>query len=130
MVVGSGVDLIEIARVERVHARYGARFERRTFAPAEIERCRRARRPAARFAAHFAAKEAAMKALGTGWRRGVRFRDIEVSEGRGGAHRIQLRGVAARRADAIGGAALHVALSGSETWAVACVVLEGPEPGA
>lgn len=124
MVVGSGVDLIEVARVERARARFGARFEHRTYAPAEIEECRRARRPGARFAARFAAKEAAMKALGTGWRRGIRFQDIEVLPGRGGSHGLRFHGRAAERARSIGGDRLHVAISASETWAVACVVLE------
>ncbi len=125
MVVGSGVDLIEVARIERARARFGRRFERRTFAPAEIDVCRRSREPAARFATRFAAKEAAMKALGTGWRRGIRFRDIEVTAGPGRSHGLRLHGRAAERALEIGGRRLHVAVSASETWAVACVVFEG-----
>jgi holo-[acyl-carrier protein] synthase len=123
------VDLIEVARVERARARFGARFERRTFAPAEVDHCCRGRRPGARFAARFAAKEAAMKALGTGWRRGIRFRDIEVLTGPGGSHRLRLHGRAAARAEAIGVDQLYVAISDTDTWAVACVVFEAPAAG-
>ncbi len=71
-----------------------------------------------------------MKALGTGWRRGIRFRDIEVLEGRGGGHHLRLHGRAALRAEVIGADALHLALSDTDTWAAACVVFEarGPRP--
>ena len=130
MVVGSGVDLIEVGRVERARDRFGSRFERRTYAPAEIEFCRRTRHPDAHFAARFAAKEAAMKALGTGWRRGIRFRDIEVVPGPGGGNGLRFHGRAAERAATIGGRHFHVALTTSDVWAAACVVLESGEVGA
>ena len=129
MVIGSGVDLIEVARVERVRARYGARFLRRTFAAAEVERIRASARPGRLLAQGFAAKEAAMKALGTGWRRGVRFRDIEVESGSapGAPGRLRLHGRAAELAQRLGAQRLHVATCASGTWAAACVVLEGAE---
>ncbi len=124
MVVGSGVDLIEVARVAQAIRRFGGRFERRTFAPGEIRDCRARRDPAAHFAARFAAKEAAMKALGTGWRKGIRFRDIEVVRGAGGSHALRFHGESGRRAAALGSSAAHVSLCRSPTWAGACVLLE------
>ncbi|OFW22057.1 MAG: holo-[acyl-carrier-protein] synthase, partial [Acidobacteria bacterium RIFCSPLOWO2_02_FULL_59_13] len=70
MIVGIGVDLIEVSRLRLAIERHGERFLRRVFTPAEIAYCQSKKNPYERFAARFAAKEAAMKALGTGWRRG------------------------------------------------------------
>jgi holo-[acyl-carrier protein] synthase len=137
MIIGSGVDVIEIARIERVLGERDGRFERRVFTPAEIEDCRGTGRPAAHYAVRFAAKEAVMKAVGTGWARGVRWVDIEtcVAEtGPGRAHvserlRLQLHGevgrIAERMASRLGGEATpHLAVSRSRTHAVATVLLE------
>ncbi|MCZ6464465.1 MAG: holo-ACP synthase [Proteobacteria bacterium] len=133
MIVGSGVDVIEIARVERALEHRGERFERRVFTPQEIETCRRARRPEQQFALRFAAKEAAMKAVGTGWGQGVRWLDIETAPragARGGPEaglRLTLRGRAAELAAERGGERTHLALSRSRTHAVAVVLLEGAD---
>jgi holo-[acyl-carrier protein] synthase len=144
MIVGSGVDVIEIARIERVLGDRGERFERRIFTPAEIEECHRAARPAPHFAVRFAAKEAVMKAVGTGWGRGVRWVDIETDPvpsrlpGPGRiAERLQLtlRGAVgehcrrlANREGADSGAEdevfAHLAVSRSRTHAIASVLLE------
>ena len=78
MIVGSGIDVIEIARIERAVARQGQRFLRRIFAPSEITACSAAGRPGPHLAVRFAAKEAVMKAVGTGFGRGVRWVDIET----------------------------------------------------
>ncbi len=135
MIIGSGVDVIEIARIERVLGQRGDRFERRVFTAAEIERCRRSRRPALHYAVRFAAKEAVMKAVGTGWAKGVRWVDIEtVGAGAGGdalseSLELRLRGAVGRVADELaaqrGGAARpHLAVSRSRTHALATVLLE------
>ena len=116
----SGVDIIEIPRVGRVAERYGNRFFQRVYTEREIAYCR-GRAP--QLASRFAAKEAVMKALGTGIR-GVRWRDIEVVRERGGAPQIELRGTALARAKSLGIDHLAVALSHSETHAVAFVVGE------
>lgn len=76
MVVGIGIDIIEVARVRGVFERHGDRFLRRIYAPAEIQAERGNRDQY--LAARFAAKEAAFKALGTGWSQGVRWADVEV----------------------------------------------------
>ncbi len=135
MIIGSGVDVIEIARIERMLDERGDRFERRVFSPGEIEDCRRTGRPAAHYAVRFAAKEAVMKAVGTGWSKGVRWVDIETRiEGEGAPHvsdrlRLELHGavgsLAERLASGAGGAArAHLAVGRSRTHAVASVLLE------
>jgi holo-[acyl-carrier protein] synthase len=134
VIVGTGLDVIEIARIERVLAERGERFERRVFTPQEIETCRGAGRPVPHFAVRFAIKEAAMKAVGTGWARGVRWRDIETLQEPVGSdpspwHRLQLvlHGRAREIAATLAGHAryrLHVAASRNRTCAVAVVMLE------
>ncbi|MEN8184767.1 MAG: holo-ACP synthase [Myxococcota bacterium] len=125
MVVGSGIDVVEVARIERALERRGVRFERRVFSAAEIAECRRGPRPAREYAARFAAKEATMKAVGTGWARGVRFVDIEALAGAsGGPLRIRLRGRVAARARELGAARQHLSVSRDRTHAFAVVLLE------
>ena len=135
MIIGSGVDVIEIARVERALGQRGERFERRVFTPGEIEDCRATGRPAAHYAVRFAAKEAVMKAIGTGWARGVRWVDIETvstagAEGpRSDRVALILHGAverfAADMAKEVGGEPHpHLAVSRSRTHAVATVLLE------
>ena len=94
MAVGVGVDIIEVKRVEEVIRKRGERFLERVFTPHEIAYCRQRRHPWPSFAARFAAKEAALKALGTGWARGVTWKDVEVFRISGDPPRIRLRGKA------------------------------------
>ena len=79
MIVGTGVDLAEVARIRASVERYGARFVQRVFTAKEIGYVERKANKYERFAARFAAKEAGMKALGTGWSRGVTWKDFEVA---------------------------------------------------
>ncbi len=116
----TGVDIIEIPRIERVAKRYGDRFLRRIYTDGETAYSR-GRAP--QLASRFAAKEAVMKALGTGIR-GVRWRDIEVARQRGRPPEIVLHGTALARAERMGIDRLAVSLSHSETYAVAFVVGE------
>src|SRR5580704_12845513 len=78
MIVGTGIDIAEVARIRRSVERFGDRFVQRVYTPGEISYCDSKANRAERYAARFAAKEAAMKALGTGWNHGVRWRDCEV----------------------------------------------------
>jgi len=129
MIVGVGIDLVEVARLGRSLERHGERFARRVFTPAERRDCDgRADRVQA-LAARFAAKEAAMKALGTGWAAGVAFRQIEVVREPDGRPRLRLSGAARARFEALGGAAAHVSLSHQPSVASAVVVLESLSPG-
>jgi holo-[acyl-carrier protein] synthase len=125
VIVGSGIDVIEIARIERALTRRGARFERRVFTEQEIAACRRFARPAPHFAMRFAAKEAMMKALGTGWARGVRWLDIEwVPEGREfDRPALRLHRRVAERVER-GAAVPHLSVTRTRSHAVAVVLLE------
>ena len=125
MIVGSGIDVVEIARVERALARSQGRFEARVFTPEEQAYCRRFARPGPHFALRFAAKEAVMKAVGTGWARGVRWADIEVVRDATGASSVRLHGAVGTIAASRGALRAHLALSRSRSHAVAVVLLEG-----
>lgn len=124
MIVGTGIDIAEVPRIAGAIARFGERFLRRIFTEGEIRYCESKANRVERYAARFAAKEAAMKALGTGWNHGVRWRDIEVRRQPGGRPTIAFSGKAAEFAEKIGTA--HVALSISHTTeqAIAQVILE------
>ena len=124
MIVGTGIDIAEVARIRRSIERFGDRFVERVYTPGEINYCDSKANRAERYAARFAAKEAAMKALGTGWNHGVRWRDIEVCRQPGGRPTIAFHGKAAEFAARLG--AVHVALSLSHTveQAIAQVILE------
>ena len=124
MIVGLGVDMEEISRLRDAIARHGRPFLERVFTPAEIEYCERYRDSAERYAARFAAKEAAMKALGTGWSGGVRWRDIEVNRMRGQRPTIVFHGVARERAERLGARHISLSISHSGNFALAEVILE------
>ena len=91
MIVGTGIDVAEVGRLEQATARHGQRFLERVFTAREIEYCERHKNRFERYAARFAAKEAGMKALGVGWRGGVRWRDLEVVNQRGGGRSCGFR---------------------------------------
>lgn len=124
MIVGLGVDLAEIDRVEAAIARHGQAFLQRVFTPAEIRYCESHRNRVERYAARFAAKEAAMKALGTGWRRGVRWVDIEVANLPGGRPTLVLRGRTKELADEKGVRNIALSLTHTATLALAMVLFE------
>ena len=95
MILGTGVDIAEVPRIRESIERFGDRFLHRIFTQGEISYCERRARRFESYAARFAAKEAGMKALGTGWSRGVRWRDIEVVRPKGQRPTIQFHGEAA-----------------------------------
>jgi holo-[acyl-carrier protein] synthase len=129
VIVGSGIDVIEIARVDRALARHGGRFAARVFTLHERAACEGFARAAPHFALRFAAKEALMKAVGTGWAHGVRWADIEVvGSAEGEAPALRLQGRVAEIAAAKGAVRLHLALSRSRTHALAVVLCEAAPP--
>jgi len=97
MIIGIGSDLIDIRRIERSLERFGDRFVERVFTEIEREKSERRRNRAASYAKRFAAKEACSKALGTGFRRGVYWRDMGVVNLPGGKPTMALTGGAAAR---------------------------------
>lgn len=124
MILGIGVDLVQISRIQKVIDRWDHRFLNRVYTPAEIALCERRKRPASAFAMRFAAKEALSKALGTGFRRGLAWKDIEVTHDRRGKPLLALRGKAEHIASEQNVLRSHVSLSDDGEYAVAVVVLE------
>jgi len=122
MILGLGTDLVAIARVETVLSRHQGRFLDRVFTEREQAECLGRARPARHLAARLAAKEAMMKALGTGWGLGVRWRDVEVRSEGGTPPTLRLCGVARERADARGIRQAIVSLSHEGDYAMAVVV--------
>ena len=125
MILGTGVDLAEVARIRASVERYGARFVERVFTGKEIAYVERKANKYERFAARFAAKEAGMKALGTGWSRGVTWKDCEVANLPSGRPTLVLHGVAAGIAAQLGVKAVHLSLTHTSGLALAWVLLEG-----
>lgn len=124
MIVGLGTDIAEIDRIEKAMGRHGDSFLRRIFTPAEAAYCERHRNRAERYAGRFAAKEAAMKALGTGWSKGVRWVDIEVVRLPGGKPTLRLAGRAAEFAKELGVKNISVTITHSGNTALAQVIFE------
>jgi len=125
MIAGTGIDLIEIERIQRSIDRYGRRFLDRVYLQGEQAYCGRKRNAAESFAARFAAKEAAAKALGTGISQGVSWLEIEVVREASGRPTLRFHGRAAQRAERLGVIRSNLSLTHSTGLAVASVVLEG-----
>lgn len=125
MILGTGVDLAEVDRLQRAIERFGERFLRRVFTPAEIAYVERRGSRYQRYAARFAAKEAGMKAMGTGWRGGVRWQDFEVANLPSGKPTLKLHGVAAQFAERQGVRSIALSLTHTAELGMAFVVLEG-----
>lgn len=127
VIVGIGVDLVDIARIERLLRKFPARAKAKIFTAAERQYCEASRSPLESFAARFAAKEAYFKAVGTGWSGGVSWKDVEVLR-EGGAPFLRISGEAAGLAAALGVVRMHLTLSHTVATACAFVVLEGKTP--
>jgi holo-[acyl-carrier protein] synthase len=128
MIYGIGVDLVNITRLSRAIDRWGNRFIGRVFTPQEIDFCIQSRRSVFRFALRFAAKEAFSKALGTGMRRGIRWRDIEVFHHPSGRPDLAIAGKALMVCRKEGISRWHVSLSDEDDYGIAVVVLEKHSP--
>jgi holo-[acyl-carrier protein] synthase len=134
---GIGIDLVQIPRMRRVIERWQDRFLGRVFTEREIAYCLARRDPVPHFAARFAAKEAALKALGTGLRLGVRWRELEVRRERGQAPTMVLSGRSREIGLARGGRRMLLALTHEGDYAMAQAMLvddgpadERPDPAA
>ena len=124
MILGIGSDLAEVPRIRHSIERYGDRFLDRVFTAAERAYASKKANAHERFAARFAAKEAGMKALGTGWSRGVRWQDLEIVNQRSGRPVLQFHGAASAIARELGVRRVSVSLTHTEQMAFAVVVLE------
>ena len=124
MIVGIGIDIIEVARIREVLLRT-PRFRERVFTPAERSYCDgRAAVAAQHYAARFAAKEAALKALQTGWSGGISWQDVEVSAKESGAPLVLFHGRARELYDASAATAAHLSIAHTTEHAIAEVILE------
>jgi holo-[acyl-carrier protein] synthase len=124
MILGTGVDIAEVPRIRESIERFGDRFLHRIFTDSEIHYCEQKATRFESYAARFAAKEAGMKALGTGWSRGVRWRDIEVVRPKGQRPTIQFHGEAAAIAAKLGTKNIALSLTHTSEQALAHVILE------
>lgn len=123
MIAGMGTDLVEIARMASALERFGARFGTRVLGPHELADWARSGHSPRFLAKRFAAKEAAAKALGTGFQKGVRWVEIEVLHDELGCPQLQLSGGAAARAAALGVAGSQISISDERQYALAFVIL-------
>lgn len=124
MIKGIGVDTIELERIGRVFEEYNERFLNRIYAPEERAYSLEYKDPVPRLAARFAAKEACMKALGTGWNRGVRWKDIVVVNNRMGKPEMKLAGRAKEFFDKLSADHIHLSITHSREHATAIVIFE------
>jgi holo-[acyl-carrier protein] synthase len=125
VIVGTGIDLCEVERMEKaLAAPHGTRFRERVFTAGEIAYADRKTNRAERYAARFAAKEAGMKALGTGWRNGLSWRDLEVLNLASGRPTLRLHGKAAEIAERLGVRNISLSLTHTTQQAMAFVILE------
>ena len=125
---GIGIDLVPIPRMRRIMERWDERFLQRVFTEAEIAYCRARKDPAPHFAARFAAKEAGLKALGTGLRLGISWRELEVRRERGGPPMMVLSGRSREIARSRGADRMLLALTHDGDYAIAQAMLVGDEP--
>ena len=119
MIIGIGVDIVDVNRIARLLDRFGYRFLRKILVEREFKAELSERRLAAYLAKQFAAKEAVSKALGTGMRAGVGFRSIKVLRDPYGKPYVELSGQAAEQAEKLGACFIHISLSDERDFAIA-----------
>ena len=124
MIVGTGIDIAEVDRIRQAIERFGLRFTERVFTTDEIRYCESKANRVERYAARFAAKEAAMKAIGTGWNRGVTWRDVEVRRSPGQRPTMAFHRRAGEFFAKLGATRAHLSLTHTSDFAMAQVILE------
>ena len=125
MILGTGIDIIEVARIRSSIERFGERFLRRILRPDEISYCFLYKSPARHVAARFAAKEAVSKAFGTGIGRHLGWQDLEIRREESGKPFVVLHDAGLKLLSERGGKLIQVSLSHTENYAAAVAVLEG-----
>jgi holo-[acyl-carrier protein] synthase len=124
VIAGAGVDLAEVPRIRAAFERFGEKFRERIYTPREIAYVERKANRFERYAARFAAKEAGMKALGTGWRKGVRWQDFEVANLPSGKPTLVLHGRAKAIAEAQEIRAITLSITHTAAYGMAFVIFE------
>ena len=124
-IINIGTDIVECARIGEMIERHGDHFKERIFTLAEIAYCQSHRKSAVeRFAGRFAAKEAILKAIGTGWRNGISWLELEVRPASTGRPLVALGGVARAHALSVGIASIHLSISHCRAYATATAVAD------
>lgn len=124
-ILGIGTDIIECLRIAQMIERHGELFIQRVYTEHEIAYCSTKKAATQHYAGRWAAKEAVLKALGTGWVRGISWRDVEVRHRPGGAPIVALRGGAREVFERSGIAEMHVSISHCRSYAIAYAIAEG-----
>ncbi|QPJ65453.1 MAG: holo-[acyl-carrier-protein] synthase [Candidatus Nitrohelix vancouverensis] len=124
MIFGTGVDLVEISRIERSLEKYLEKFETRLFTQTEIDYCRSKAGSAKHFAARFAVKEAVLKSMGVGMDHGIAWTDIETLNEESGRPYLQLHGKGRALFDELELRAIHISISHTQEHAIAYAVAE------
>ncbi len=123
MIIGLGIDITELDRIERSLEKFGERFAEKILTPNELE-LMPSKTPVPFLAARFAAKEAAVKALGTGFAEGITFKCIEITRHKSGAPQLNFQGKALERSRELGVQGIHISITHGRDNAAAVVVLE------
>jgi holo-[acyl-carrier protein] synthase len=124
-IVAHGIDMVECARLQEIIDRHGERFLKRVFTAAELEYCLGRKRQVEHLAGRFAAKEAVLKVLGTGWRNGINWTDVEIRNAPSGQPQVRLSGRCRELADQMRLAKVLVSISHIGTHAIASAVGAG-----
>ena len=120
--IAHGIDMVACDRLQQSIDRHGDRFLRRVFTQAELDYCLPRKRRIEHLAGRFAAKEAVMKVLGTGWREGIHWKDIEIRNEPSGRPKVHLTGRSRQRADELGLTEILISISHVQTHAVASAI--------
>jgi holo-[acyl-carrier protein] synthase len=126
-IIGIGTDIIECLRIAQMIERHAELFINRVYTPHEIQYCQSRKLATQHFAARWAGKEAVLKALGTGWRKGISWRDIEIRNDPGGRPSVAIRGGALDVVEQLGIIDVHISLSHCRSHATAYAVAEGAD---
>ena len=121
-VIAHGIDMVDCRRLEEVIERHGERFLRRVYTPLELDYCRGRKRMVEHLAGRFAAKEAVLKVLGTGWRGGIRWTDVEIRNEPSGQPRVHLTGQCREIADDMDLTTILISISHIDTHAIASAI--------
>ena len=126
-IIGHGIDIVECERIEKIRSDHGQRFLSRIFTPSELDYCLDCKTPHVRLSGRFAAKEAIMKMLGTGWRGGIAWTDMEIlPDGMGKPH-VRLTGGCAAEAERLGISEVLLSISHTRHYATASAIGVGPD---
>ncbi len=126
-IIGIGTDIIEVLRIAQMIERHGELFINRVYTPDEIRYCQSRKMATQHFAGRWAAKEAILKAIGTGWRRGISWRDVEVLSAKAGQPAVSLHGGALEVAQGLGIEEVLISISHCRSHATAYAVAQGDD---